>query len=452
LLSGQNIRNHLPTLLLLGTVMVSVLARLMIAFFMGDDVLPLPGIADQITYNTLAQRVLSGHGFSFPEAWWPATRAGEPTAHWSFLYTYYLAGVYYLFGASPSAARVIQAVVVGIAQPLLVYAIGRRVFSPVIGVLAAGLSAGYAYFVYYAAALMTEPFYITALLMAIFLTILLLEPGTGGEATHARRLFLHFALGLSLGAAVLLRQISLIIIPVIFVALYWENRKSDGVRRTFSYFMFTLIIIALLILPFTVYNMQRFGEVVFLNTNAGFAFFWANHPIYGNTFQPILAAETGTYGELIPKELRSLDEAALDRALLIRGLQFVAEDPVRYIRLCFSRIPAYFMFWPSAGSSMMSNMMRVLSFGILWPFMLYGCIVSMQGKWRTQRGSLVTIRMLLAFVIVYTGIHLLSWALIRYRLPVDSVLMVFAAAGLVDLYERAQKRLRTRSKRIELEA
>jgi hypothetical protein len=31
---------------------------------------------------------------------------------------------------------------------------------------------------------------------------------------------------------------------------------------------------------------------------------------------------------------------------------------------------------------------------------------------------------------VYTLIHLLTWALIRYRLPVDSVLVLFAAIAL----------------------
>jgi len=37
------------------------------------------------------------------------------------------------------------------------------------------------------------------------------------------------------------------------------------------------------------------------------------------------------------------------------------------------------------------------------------------------------------FVAVYTAIHLLSWALIRYRLPVDAILLVFASAAIVDI-------------------
>ena len=44
--------------------------------------------------------------------------------------------------------------------------------------------------------------------------------------------------------------------------------------------------------------------------------------------------------------------------------------------------------------------------------------------------------LLYAFILVYTGAHLLTWAYVRYRLPVDTVLVIFAAIGLYDLYGR----------------
>jgi hypothetical protein len=44
--------------------------------------------------------------------------------------------------------------------------------------------------------------------------------------------------------------------------------------------------------------------------------------------------------------------------------------------------------------------------------------------------------LLLLFMVVYSAIHLLSWALIRYRLPVDTVALIFAARGLYWLYQK----------------
>jgi hypothetical protein len=40
------------------------------------------------------------------------------------------------------------------------------------------------------------------------------------------------------------------------------------------------------------------------------------------------------------------------------------------------------------------------------------------------------------FIVIYTGIHVLTWTLIRYRLPVDALLVIFAGLAVVDLAGR----------------
>ncbi len=189
-----------------------------------------------------------------------------------------------------------------------------------------------------------------------------------------------------------------------------------------------------MILPFTAYNYSRFGRFVLLNTNSGFAFFWANHPVYGTQFEPILPSETAKYQELIPADLRGLDEASLDQALLARGMRFVLEDPLRYALLSLSRIPAYFMFWPSSDSKLISNVSRLASFGLFFPFMIYGLLRAFSDRTPApQNRNQPEIVLLALFAGIYTAIHLLSWALIRYRLPVDAALLVFAGFGLAAL-------------------
>jgi hypothetical protein len=195
----------------------------------------------------------------------------------------------------------------------------------------------------------------------------------------------------------------------------------------------TLVVLsftAVVIVPFTIYNQTRFDQFVLLNTNAGYAFFWANHPIYGTQFEPILPPEMGSYQDLIPRELAHLNEAALDRALLRRGLQFVRDDPGRYLLLSLSRIPVYFTFWPSADSGTLSNLSRAASFGLLWPFMLAGTLIVLL----RQRAAVLLqpASLLLLFAGVYAGIHIFSWALIRYRLPVDAVMLVFAGVAVIE--------------------
>jgi hypothetical protein len=426
---------------LAGILVVSVLLRLAAAFVMGNDIESLPGIVDQISYHTLALQLISGHGFTMPTDWWPLTRAGQPTAHWSYLYTLYLAAVYSVAGASPIVARVIQVVIVGLAWPWLAWRLARRLAGNGVGLVAAAWTAVYGYFAYYTAALMTESFYITAILWVFDLVL----------APNPQHPYRRWALiGLASGVAVLLRQSFLLFLPFMLLwawadetirtrlasglaagtAQKFTARAREFVAQALKVIRLPLLatlIVIVMILPWTIRNYQAFGRFVLLNTNAGYAFFFANHPIYGTEFISILP-DNISYQSLVPTELRSLDEAALDNALMKVGMGYVVQDPVRYLLLSLSRAKSFFMFWPSSDSGLLSNLVRVLSFGISLPFMLYGLIAALSrwGRWS----------LLYLFVVIYTAIHLLSWALIRYRLPVDAVGVLFAAYGVVDLARR----------------
>ncbi len=262
---------------------------------------------------------------------------------------------------------------------------------------------------------MTETFYIIGIL---------------GRADGARGNWLRagLILGVALAVTVLLRQIFLLFVPLLFGWLMWRSYRHNArpVAHMCGALAAAALILMLSILPWTARNYSAFGQFVLLNTNAGFAFFWGNHPIHGYNFIAILPPGGPTYQSLIPAELHSLNEAELDRTLLKQGLGFIQAEPGRYLVLSFSRIKDYFVFWPSARSGAISNLSRVASFGLCLPFMLYGL-------WLGRR-SWPQASLLYLFVTAYTAIHLMVWALIRYRLPIDAVLVIFAGMAVVDIY------------------
>jgi hypothetical protein len=130
-----------------------------------------------------------------------------------------------------------------------------------------------------------------------------------------------------------------------------------------------------------------------------------------------------------------LDEAALEKELLKRGIQFILDDPVRYLKLSLSRIPPYFMFWPSAQSGTISNLSRVFSFGIFWPFMLGGLIYAPFSRFlREKLRPEAPLALIYLFIVAYAVIHILTWTLIRYRLPIDALLVIFAALALAGIW------------------
>jgi len=447
---------------LITILLIAIIVRVVAAFYFGDRVVPISGAYDQVSYDRLAQRVLDGYGFTFDKLWWPFTQAGEPTGHWSYLYTLYLVAVYGLVGYHPLAARLIQAILAGVLMPWLVYRLGRRHFGTQVGLLAGGLMACYAYFIFYSATLMTESFYIIGVLCVLDLAGQLGQAGESSPAARRNGLLL----GLALGVTILLRQVFLLFIPVLFAWLMWrsyryqsnsgragltvrENGAFEGstanprgpaihlrnnpVLRMTGVLVTATLVLLFTIAPWTVRNYLAFDRFVLLNTNAGFAFYWANHPINGRNFPAVLPTWS-SYIELIPTDLLTLNEAELDQALLKRGFGFVRDDPGRYLMLSISRIKEYFLFWPTSESGLISNVSRMFSFGLLLPFMAYGLIS--QGRRSFSSEMLI----LYLFIITYAAIHLLSWALIRYRLPIDAVLIIFASTALVEIWMKLAPR------------
>ena len=431
-INNNSILNRIKEQPLMWIIFVSVLLRVVVAFFMGNEVVELPGIFDQVSYHNLAIRVLDGHGFTFGEQWWPITRAGEPTAHWSFPYTLYLVATYALFGVRPLAARILQAIIVGVLHPYITYRIGEKTFGRNIGLIAATVTSLYIYYIYYGAALMTEPFYITSILFSLYFAMQLAE-----NTDRKLDVKLGLALGISIGLTVILRQVFLLFVPFIFlwiwIARFRLNRKLPIVSTVLSF-----ALIFSFIIPITLYNYSRFDRFVLLNTNSGYAFFWGNNPIYGMKFIPILS--TPEYQAMIPEDVRYLDEAALDSELLGRGIQFVVQDPMRYILLSLSRISPYFMFWYSPESSTLSNISRMGSFGVILPFMLYGMFLGIKKSSSFWNLLFSPQGLLILFALFYSIIHILTWTLIRYRLPVDAVLIPFAGLALFDVAQRLSLR------------
>jgi hypothetical protein len=417
---------------------IAVVLRLGAALYVGNEVTALPGIYDQLSYQALAERVVAGHGFTFAEGHWPATQAGEPTAHWSFSYTLFLAAVYAVAGVTPLLARVIQAIVVGILHTWLAYRVGRQVFGELAGLIGATFSAVYVYFVYYAAGLLTEAFYFVCVLWTLDVALRLSAPGA------ATRLRTWLELGIAVGLTCLLRQVFLLFVPVLFLWVMWAGRGGSlslHARRIAPGLVMASVAMALLILPWTARNYRAFSTLVPINTNAGFALYWGNHPIHGTSFMPLLPEGETTYATLIPKDLRLLNEGQLDRALLRLAGATIAEDPIRFLRLSASRAREYFKFWPSAESSLLSNASRLLSFGLFLPLIIGGLMLGVRQLFHTASPiSRSGVALLFLWIGTYSAIHLATWTLIRYRLPVDVVLILFAAFAASHLHQTMSSR------------
>ena len=461
--------------ILLAILLLSVILRIAVALYLGNVVDAPPLLTDQRSYHALGARLVAGRGFSFDVGWYPFTLPDTPTAHWSFLYSFFVAAVYAGFGVQPLAARVVQALLGGVLLPWMAFRFARRLFSSpadeitctgsvaaqdqqadpsraeVLGLLTAALAAIYPYFVLYAATLMTETFYLAALMWSMERALAARERLTQHQDIGVG---LALTLGLSLGIAVLLRQSILPWVVVLFVWLLWIGRRLGQSRGVMKALATAIVPMVLFVLPFTIRNYHVYGSFLLLNSNAGYAMYSAQHPMHGTAFQEFAAAP-------VPDDIAGLNEAQMDRELMRRGIGFVTADPQRYLLLSLSRVRAYLDFRPSEASSPVNAAGRVLAFGVFVPLMVYGLWLALRAARararatadsrqaervksnKTRAGALADflttpLALILMFAVFYSVLHIMTWAMPRYRLPVDAVLMPFAALALLDLAQRTR--------------
>ncbi len=427
--------NHHRRVYLAAILTVSVLLRLAVALYLGNVVDAPEQLTDQRSYDGLGARLIEGHGFSFAENWYPFTKAEEPTSHWSFLYSLFVAGVYAVTGAHPVAARLVQAVLGGLLLPWMVYRLTRTIFAAgssyseqageIIPLVAALIAAIYPYFLLYAATLMTETFFIAVVLWT-------LERGLAmanllRDEPDRRPLWsLGLTLGVGLGLATLLRQSILPWVPVLFLYQLWLGWRTKHLRATILALGLAGLILMAFILPWTLRNYLVYDSFLLLNSNAGYAMYSAQHPMHGTSFREFDAAPLleGSWG---------LTEPELDRLYMREGFRFIMEDPSRYLLLSLSRVRAFLEFWPTPDTSLLHNIGRSASFGLLLPLLLYGLVLVVRRPGFVKRNAL-----LFLFAAFYAVLHLLTWAMVRYRLPVDAALTPLAALAVADLFQRAR--------------
>jgi len=225
--------------------------------------------------------------------------------------------------------------------------------------------------------------------------------------------------------AVLLRQVYLFFVPVLLLWLAWAGRGKLSRNRL----ALALGVVGASIFPWTVRNYLSYGQFLLLNSNSGYASYTANHPAHESAWDPDFVAP-------VPAELAAANEAQLDRALMARGIAFVLDDPLRYLKLTLTRTAYHFRFWPTRGWRFVSNVTRVESLGLALPFMVAGLVLS----WRDWRRLLPTY----LFAALFIALHVLSWPGPRYRFPVDALLLVFAGFAACRFWAWLRERLLSR--------
>lgn len=284
------------------------------------------GLFDPARYLGHALNIADGNGMV-------EGLTGHVTAYYPPGYPWFLGIVTWIsqpFTDAPWTAAAIVQALLGAATCVLGALVARRLAGDRAGVAAAAVLAVYPNLVFHTGVLLGETLY--NFLFLAFLALLLSRPLTDAPTSR-------FALccGVLLGLAVMVRPISLAVVPVVAAGWWLARRDPRSVARA------TLVLLAgvvLCIAPWTIRNALRMDAFVLLSTNTGDNLCIGHGPDANGAFTLSEACALGQPNSGPTGEVES------DREKTSYALSQIRSDPAREIWLTWRRF--YFM-WVHSG-------------------------------------------------------------------------------------------------------
>ncbi len=288
------------------------------------------------------------------------------------------------------------------------------------GLVAAAILAVYPPAATYAVSITTVTLEMLFLVLAVWWT---LRAARGGGAWPS------LGAGAAMALAALTRPNWLVLIPLAVLWIAWDGRRrADGWRKVAA-----LIVLAasVVLLPWVAYNLRTHGAWILTSTNGGLNFWIGNNPnATGEYIHP------GALDPELTASMAPLPEPLRDRAYYRQGEAFIRQNPGAFLKLAGQKLLYFLFFRPNIGSSYsqadlpleLARWLFVVSWLALLPFGIVG-LFSL-GEQRPAHTWLILI------FLSQAGVAVLYFAGTRFRTPADALMMIWAAYGLMALFQR----------------
>jgi 4-amino-4-deoxy-L-arabinose transferase-like glycosyltransferase len=401
---------------LVALVLAGIAVRLLYVLLTRDHTLA----GDEADYDSMARFAADGHFL------WGTSPYGIPHAtFWKAPgYAAWLGVLYAVLGKDPDAALVVQAVVLAPLTIGLTWLLGRRLFTPAVGLAAAGVVALYPNAWQFEVRLFPEA-------IATPLTLGLLVVVLGAREASLRRAAL---VGVGLGLLLLVRPSSLFLIPPI--AVMWWGR--GGAARV----ALALVAAVVVIVPWSL----------------------RNHHVDPEHFVPISAQSAALYG--VFNDDAANDEhapwawryrTARDADLFARPhsdgeiYATLNRRSIDYIKAHPSSVPKAFFYngvlrlWDLRSPRTVlaevepqgrTRSVAAIGLAMYWPLLALA-LGGVAGLWRAGRRRLV---LAIAALVLATSVVYTADAFTRYRAPLEPLIAVLAMSAVVPFVQRVRAR------------
>ncbi|MFH0997892.1 MAG: glycosyltransferase family 39 protein [Pseudomonadota bacterium] len=344
------------------------------------------------------------------------------------LYPYFLAVVYSLAGRDLMLVRLIQ-IGLGSLSCVLVMIAGNTLFSRRVGLVAGVLLAVYPTAVFTDCLIQKE---VLALFLMAILVVLLSRTWNNGQSKTG------WWIGVVLGCLALVRENALVILITVILVYGISHFREH--KKVMIWIVSCTLGAGLILLPVASRNWIVGKEFVLITANSGFNFYIGNHKNADGSYNPVIKGhgdwqdERQDAARIAERSSgRKLPAAAVSLYWLEKTLSDIRADIPAWLRLMMRK---WFLVWNSVeisdsesqyvaadGSILLSFLMFFLHFGVLGPLAVLGAALT----WRQWK----RLGVYPVIVVSYMASIALFFVFARFRYPIISILIPFAAAGLV---------------------
>jgi len=390
--------------------------------------------SDALEYDTVAWNLARGGGFSLEGGGGP-----YPTAFVPPLVPWLTSLVYRSSGHHFFAALLLQCAI-GALVPLLLAAFAAATYGSGVALLAAWLAAFDPLLVFFSGYLLTETTFTAALLAAMVASAAWLKTPRPARATGA---------GILWGLASLTRPTALAL-PVLVAAWAWVPlgltvAPRDRIRQLLMMALGVTLVVA----PWTIRNAISLHAFVPVTTGGGRALLDGNNPEVWRDPQQRGGANSTYRLEPWASRFRGKSESEVDGLARADALAFLAAHAAEWPAMAGAKLARFWRLtaeggntgtWQRQGSPLAALLRRIdplLTWSVcVIPFAIWGLARSFQGprRWYLSLPVLV--------IAYFSALAVVFWGALRMRVPIEPLVLLFAAAGLEDARRRWNTRAR----------
>ena len=326
----------------------------------------------------------------------------------------FFAPAVWLFGAQGAVIpiRLMQSVLLVIQVGLIGFTARRLFARPLTGFVASCIAAVYPFFLYYQGLLFTETLFNTWFVAGIAALIWWRERGMRIDRALVAASFCFVA-------ATMTKATLTILPPLLLTATAWLAGVSG--RRLAAIALAAACLYGAFMSPWWIRNAVVFHAFVPFATNGAQNLYLGNNPHnrdagidWGHDVDPAAAAKLFA----IP------DELAREHAFAAAALGYIARNPRAFIRASAKRFVRFWNVVPNAPEfrNALYSLISAASFGPVLLLALIG-VVRRRRQWRL----LAPLYLSIAY---FTGVYLVTVASLRYRFPIEPLLVMLAAEPL----------------------